>query len=484
MSNTLSPLRRLDDYRWEVPVDYKPGMRVPGIIYADEALIRDIVRDQSLEQVANTACLPGVVRAALAMPDMHFGYGFPIGGVVATDAEAGVISPGGVGFDINCGVRLITTQLEQDAINETIKPIINALYQHVPTGVGSQGSLRLTPQELRQVVVQGARWAVERGMGTPADLDHMEANGCLAGADPDTVGPKPYERGRRQLGTLGAGNHFAEIQYVETVYDEPGAAAFGLHAGQVTLMIHSGSRGFGHQVCTDYLGVMDRCVKQYGITLPDRQLCCAPITSPEGQDYLAAMRAAANYAWANRQCLMHWALEAIGQALALAPSQLGARLLYDVAHNIVKFEEHRIGGVSRRLAVHRKGATRAFPAGHPEVPAPYRAVGQPVIIPGDMGRCSYVLVGTPQAMAETFGTSCHGAGRRMSRSAALRATKGRSIVAELEAQGVIVRGATNDTIREEFPEAYKDVSQVAEVVHQAGIAKKVVRLKPLGVIKG
>jgi tRNA-splicing ligase RtcB (3'-phosphate/5'-hydroxy nucleic acid ligase) len=477
-------LRKIDDLRWEIPQTYKPGMRVPGLIYASEDLIKEIEKDQSFEQVANTACLPGIVRAAIAMPDMHFGYGFPIGGVVATDAEEGVISPGGVGFDINCGVRLALTNLRREEITSRMHTIVNSLYQEVPTGVGSEGIFRLTPDEERQVMVKGARWMVERGMGEAKDLAHTEAGGCLEGANPDKVSKSALERGKKQAGTVGSGNHFVEIQYVDKIYHQSAARTLGLWEGQVAVMIHSGSRGFGHQICTDYLEVMNRAMQKYKIDLPDRQLACAPIASPEGQNYLGAMRAAANYAWANRQCLMHLTQEALLKALDLSPNDLGFHLVYDVAHNIVKFEEYETEGKKRRVAVHRKGATRAFPPHHPEVPEDYREIGQPVLIPGDMGRYSFILVGTPQAMQEAFGSSCHGAGRIMSRTAAVKATRGRSVVKELEDQGVIVRGATKDTVREEMPEAYKDVAKVVDVVRQAGIASTVARLKPMGVIKG
>lgn len=477
-------LKKIDDYRWEIPMTYKSGMRVPGLIYASEELIKEIEKDRSFEQVANTACLPGIVGAAMAMPDIHFGYGFPIGGVVATDAKEGVISPGGVGFDINCGVRLATTHLRREEISTKMHSLVNTLYDEVPTGVGSEGILKLTPAEERELMLKGARWMVERGMGDAEDLAHTEAGGCLMGANPDKVSKHAFERGKKQAGTVGSGNHFVEIQYVDKIYHEAAAKVLGLSEGQVTVMIHSGSRGFGHQVCTDYLEVMNRAMHRYKIELPDRQLACAPIESPEGQDYLAAMCAAANYAWANRQCLMHLTEKAMLKALNLSARDLGFNLVYDVAHNIVKFEEYQIGGKKRLLAVHRKGATRAFPPHHPEVPADYQEIGQPVLIPGDMGRYSFILVGTPQAMKEAFGSSCHGAGRVMSRTAALKATRGRSVVRELEQQGIIVRGATQDTIREEMPEAYKDVAKVVEVVHQAGIASIVARLKPLGVIKG
>jgi tRNA-splicing ligase RtcB len=480
----MHPLIQRDDYRWEIPTSFQPGMRVPGIIFASKALVEAIVRDRAYEQVANTACLPGIVKAAYAMPDIHFGYGFPIGGVVATDLHDGVVSPGGVGFDINCGVRLIASRLRKEEVAPKMPQLIDALYRSVPTGVGSEGALKLSPQEEQAVLRNGARWVIDRGMGSPDDLAHTEAGGCLDEADPEAVSARAYERGRRQLGTVGSGNHFIELQYVDQIHDAAIAAAMGLEEGTVTLMIHSGSRGLGHQVCTDYLATMDRAMARYNISLPDRQLACVPIGSPEGQAYLGAMRAAANYAWANRQCLMHWAEEALLKALNRSPSDVGFRLIYDVAHNIVKIEEHTIDGQRRRLAVHRKGATRAFPPHHPELPAVYQATGQPVIIPGDMGRYSFLLTGTAHGMDEAFGSSCHGAGRMMSRSAALKATRGRSVTAELAEQGVIVRGATINTVREEMPEAYKDVAEVVDVVAHVGIATIVARLKPLGVIKG
>jgi tRNA-splicing ligase RtcB len=480
----MYPLIQRDDYRWEIPMSFQPGMRVPGIIFASKALVEAIVRDRAYEQVANTACLPGIVKAAYAMPDIHFGYGFPIGGVVATDLQEGVVSPGGVGFDINCGVRLIASRLRKEDVAPNVPALIDALYRSIPTGVGSEGALKLSPQEERDVLCKGARWVIDRGMGSPDDLAHTEAGGCLDGADPEAVSAKAYERGRRQLGTVGSGNHFIELQYVDQIHDAALAGAMGLDEGTVTLMIHSGSRGLGHQVCTDYLATMDRAMARYNISLPDRQLACVPITSTEGQAYLGAMRAAANYAWANRQCLMHWAEEALLKALNKSPRETGFRLIYDVAHNIVKIEEHTVDGKRRRLAVHRKGATRAFPPGHPELPAVYRETGQPVIIPGDMGRYSFLLVGTAHGMDEAFGSSCHGAGRMMSRTAALKATRGRSVTAELKQQGVVVRGATMNTVREEMPEAYKDVAEVVDVVVHAGIARIVARLKPLGVIKG
>ncbi len=475
---------QIDEYRWQVPQDYKPGMRVPGMIYADKKLFQDIAEDSSVEQVANAAFLPGIVKVSLAMPDIHSGYGLPIGGVVATDLEEGVISPGGVGYDINCGVRLLRTDLSRKEVDPRVKELVNALFSQIPTGVGSKGKIRFSREDEKAVLRKGARWAVESGFGRPEDLLHTEAGGCMEGADPEVISDKAYERGRPQQGTLGSGNHFVEIQYVQEVYDEKVASAMGLFKDQVTVMIHSGSRGFGHQVCTDYLVEMEGAVRRYGIQLPDRQLACAPLSSPEGRNYLAAMKAAANYAWANRQCLMYWTEQVLLETLKISPKMLGLFLIYDVAHNIVKIEEHVVDGKKRKLAVHRKGATRAFGPGHPEVPLAYREVGQPVLIPGDMGRASFVLVGTEKAMEETFGSTCHGAGRVMSRHQAIKAAKGRAIHRELEEKGIYVQTAGRETLKEEMPEAYKDVVEVVNVVHNAGISRRVAKLKPMGVIKG
>jgi len=477
-------LIRLDDYRWKIPQDYRPGMRVPGIIYANDALIEMIKKDGAVEQVANAATLPGIVKASFAMPDMHFGYGLPIGGVVATNVKDGVITPGGVGFDINCGVRLLRTNLQRADLKDKMRPLVDGLFANIPTGVGSKGDLKLSHAEFDRMLVKGAAWAVEHGYGDREDLEHIESGGALTGADPEMVSERAYERGKGQLGTLGSGNHFGEVQYVERIFDIEAAEAFGLREGQITLMIHTGSRGFGHQVCTDYLKVMEAALKKYGISVPDRQLACAPVDSPEGRQYLAAMRAAANFGFTNRQMITHWARETFMRVLGLSPRELGMGLIYDVAHNIVKFEEHIVDGRKMTLAVHRKGATRAFPPGHPETPAVYRNVGQPVLIPGDMGTNSYILAGTQKGMDETFGSACHGAGRVMSRTAAVKACRGRAIERELEDIGVTVRYTGRDALKEEVPEAYKDIDQVVDVVHNAGIAKRVAKLRPIGVIKG
>lgn len=480
---TVEGLRRIDNNRIEVPKGYITGMRTKGIIYVDEDLEKGL-EIKSINQVANVATLPGIVGSSLAMPDIHTGYGFTIGGVAAFDLEDGVISPGGVGYDINCGVRLLRTNLVKGEVLPKIKDIIEEFYREIPTGVGSKGKLRLKSDEHDKVMVKGARWVVERGYGDIEDLDHTESGGCMEGADPGLISKKAYERGSAQLGTLGSGNHFAEIQYVDEIYDESIANAFGLFNGQITVMIHTGSRGFGHQVCTDFLEVMQRAVHKYGIELPDRELACAPVNSQEARDYLSAMKAAANYAWANRQLIMYWVKESFMKSLNAGPRAVGMSLIYDVAHNIAKIEEHVIDGKKKKLAVHRKGATRAFAAGHKELPEAYKNTGQPVIIPGDMGRASFVLAGTEKGMQESFGSTCHGAGRVMSRHQAIKKARGRAIWREMEDQGIIVRATGRDTLAEEMPEAYKDVSSVVNVVHNAGLSKKVARLRPLGVIKG
>ncbi|MCJ7499284.1 RtcB family protein [bacterium] len=481
------PIKKISDYKWEIPKGAVPGMRVHGIIYADDRLMKDIARDKSARQVANGATLPGIVGASMAMPDMHFGYGLPIGGVVATDVDQeGIISPGGTGYDINCGVRMVGTHLTRQDLDkrDRLQKLVDTLFSRIPTGVGSKGPIKLGSKEREKVLTRGARWAVERGLGEPEDLVYTEEGGCMAGADPSAVSDKALTRGAPQQGTLGSGNHFIEVQYVEEIFDPAAADAFGIHKGQIAVMIHSGSRGFGHQVCTDSLEVMNRAVRKYGIELPDRQLACAPFNSPEGQDYWKGMKCAANYAWANRQCLMHWVRESFQEFLQIGPSDLGFKLVYDIAHNIVKLEKHEVDGKTRTLAVHRKGATRAFPPGHKEVPESYRPFGQPVIIPGDMGTSSYLLRGTEEGMKETFGSSCHGAGRVLSRTAAIKAAKGRAIWKELEDQGIFARSAGKTSLMEEMPEAYKDVSAVVEVVHRAGIAAKVAKMRPLCVIKG
>jgi len=459
-------------------------MRVPGIIYASERLLKGMGNDEGTRQVANVAHLPGIVTASLAMPDMHWGYGFPIGGVAAFDMEEGIVSPGGVGYDINCGCRLMTTHLTHQDIRDRLQELVTALFQRIPSGVGSRGSLRLSAKDQRQVLSEGSAWVVRQGYGTAADLETTEDGGVMAGADPDTVSDRALERGKDQLGTLGSGNHFLEIEVVEEIFDDAAAAAFGLAPGQVCVLIHSGSRGLGYQVCDDYLARMVKHIHEIGIPLPDRQLACARLSSPRGRDYLAAMACAANYAWANRQMLMHRTRETFEQTLGMSPRELGMRLLYDVCHNIAKIETLPLNGQEIRLCVHRKGATRAFPPGHAALPHAYRKAGQPVLIPGDMGTGSYVLAGTERAFTETFGSACHGAGRVMSRTQAVKACRGRSIPREMAARGVIVMASGRGTLLEEIPEAYKDLDQVVEVVHRAGLATKVARLRSLGCIKG
>jgi tRNA-splicing ligase RtcB (3'-phosphate/5'-hydroxy nucleic acid ligase) len=474
---------RKDAFRWEIP--RTGSMRVPGMVYASAAMIDSIREDQSPQQVANVASLPGIVKASIAMPDMHWGYGFPIGGVAAFDPDTGVISPGGVGYDINCGVRLLRSGLRVHDIAGRLTDLVTALFRNIPSGVGSaRRDVKLSRDEVRSVLDRGAAWAVSRGFGSAADLEHIEAGGRIPDPDPSAVSDRALERGRAQLGTLGSGNHFGEIQKVTEIFDQDAAAALGLFEGQITVSLHSGSRGLGYQVCDESLQVMLEAARKYGIDLPDRQLCCAPLGSPEAVHYMGAMAAAANFAFANRQMMTHWVRQTFERVLGLSPRETGLQVVYDVCHNIAKFETHVVDGRPRRLCVHRKGATRAFPPGHPETPAAYREVGQPVLIPGDMGRYSYVLVGTQAAFEETFGSTCHGAGRRMSRSAAARSSRGRGIVQELADRGIVVRSEGRATLLEEIPEAYKDVADVVDVVHQAGIARKVAKLVPMGVIKG
>ncbi len=480
---TQVKLRQVDEYRWEIPREGK--MRTRGLIFTSQRMLAKIQEDQSLQQVANVATLPGIEGASLAMPDIHWGYGFPIGGVAAFNLDEGVVSPGGVGYDINCGVRLLRTNLQRPEVEPRIEELVNALFGNIPSGLGSRRKdLKLSAPTLHEVMRYGAGWAVKNGYGSKEDLAHIEAQGQIAGADPELVSDFAQDRGKDQLGTLGSGNHFVEVGHVLEVYDARLAAALGLFRDQVTVIVHTGSRGLGHQVCDDYIKVMLRAAAKYGIELPDRQLCCAPLSSPEGKQYLAAMAAAANFAFANRQMITHWVRESFEQVLHMGPKDLGLELVYDVAHNIAKIEDHHVNGKKKKLCVHRKGATRAFPPGHPETPPAYQQTGQPVLIPGDMGRYSFVLVGTEQALTETFGSTCHGAGREMSRHAALKVAKGRNIVRELAGKGIVVKGAGRGTIDEEIPEAYKDVEAVVAVAHGAGISKKVAKLKPLGVIKG
>jgi tRNA-splicing ligase RtcB len=475
-------IRRIDDYRWQVePIG---RMRVPGIIYTSARMLDQVRHEEALNQVANVATMPGILKAALAMPDIHWGYGFPIGGVAAFDWQEGVVSPGGVGYDINCGVRLAATDLRYADIKDRVRLLVEGLFRHVPCGVGSTGSVKLSTKEEKKVLVHGSQWAVRQGYGLTEDIEHTEDFGCLAGADPEAVSERALTRGIKQLGTLGSGNHFLEVGVVEEIYHPEAADAFGLFKDQVTVMIHSGSRGLGYQVCDDFLAFMTKHVKKLNIELPDRQLACAPIQSGEGRQYLSAMACAANYAYANRQVMLHLSREVFEQVLGISPRTLNMRLVYDVCHNIAKKEQHLIDGQKRWVCVHRKGATRAFGPGQAALSETYRHIGQPILIPGDMGTASYVLVGTQKAMAETFGSTCHGAGRVLSRNAAKKKSRGRSIARELEDKGILVRWTGRFTMAEEMPEAYKDVSQVVAVVHGAGISKKVARLRPIAVVKG
>ncbi|MGB9682669.1 MAG: RtcB family protein [bacterium] len=477
-------LVQIDPYRYEIPKEYKSGMKVPGIIYADKEMIETVCQDQSPEQVANVATLPGIVKYSLAMPDIHWGYGFPIGGVAATSVEGGVVSPGGVGYDINCGTRLIVTNLTYDEIKQRLSSLLDAIFVNVPSGLGSEGKLKVKGKEFDKVLIEGAKWAVKNGYGKEEDLERIEENGSMGEADPSVISSKARERGAPQLGTLGSGNHFIEIQRVQKIFDPEIARIFHLFEDQITILIHTGSRGFGHQVCTDYLSTMNSAVKKYGIELPDRQLVCAPIESPEGKNYLSAMACAANYAWANRQCITHWIRESFEMVFRKGANKLGLEVLYDVAHNIAKIESHNVDGKEIKVCVHRKGATRAFPKGHPDIPNIYKDAGQPVIIPGDMGRASYILVGTERAMETTFGSTCHGAGRLLSRTGAKRTITGKEVIEELSKKGIIVKTDNIKGLAEEASEAYKDVEKVIEIVEGSGISKRVARMKPLGVIKG
>lgn len=478
-------LKKLDDYRWEIPRSYKTGMSVPGLIFASESMLDHIGEEQVFQQVANVAFLPGIVGHSLAMPDIHWGYGFPIGGVAATRIEDGVVSPGGVGFDINCGVRLLRTNLTEEEVRPKIEQLVAELFVSIPSGVGSTGKIKVSEKELDKVLTKGSQWAVEKGYGEAEDIVVTEESGCIRGADPDTVSSKAKKRGVPQLGTLGSGNHFLEVEVVDEIYDRDAATAMGINdVGQVVVLIHTGSRGFGHQVCSDYVALLGEAVKRYGISLPDRQLACAPVNSPEGQNYLAAMACAANYAWTNRQCITHWARESFVKVFGKSLRELGMEQVYDVCHNIAKIEEYTIDGKKQTLCVHRKGATRAFPAGHPDVPDIYRNIGQPVLIPGDMGRCSYVALGTETAMKESFGSTCHGAGRIQSRSAAKRSLRGADVAKGLANRGITVKTGSMGSLAEEASEAYKDITEVVEVTHKVGISRKVARAVPIGVIKG
>ncbi len=487
------PIDRVDSYRYQIPESFASPtirdkglrMNVPGLIYTDEEMLKSIRADDSLYQVANVATLPGIVGRSIAMPDIHHGYGFAIGAVAAFDEGHGVISPGGVGYDINCGVRLMRTDLHVKDVLPRIDRLVDTMFKNVPSGVGSTGRLRLSRAEMDGVLSQGARWAVQNGYGWEEDLRATEEGGCIEPNDPSLISENAKKRGGGQLGTLGAGNHFLEVQQVDEIYDRQAAEAFGItETGQVTVMIHTGSRGCGHQICTDYLEVMRRAAKKYDIILADPQLTYAPLASPEAKQYFRAMNSGANFAWANRQLIMHWVRESFEDVYRRPAQRLGMRLIYDIAHNMAKREEHEIDGKKRWVYVHRKGATRAFGPGHRDIPEQYRAVGQPVIIPGDMGTASYLLVGTEQAMKETFGSSCHGAGRQMSRHASVKQHRADDVVRQLEEGGIYLRAKSRRVVAEEAPGAYKNIDEVVEISHNAGIALKVARLRPVGVVKG
>jgi tRNA-splicing ligase RtcB len=479
-------LDKITENIYEIPSSTQPCMKVPVRVYASDKLVNKMRQDATFQQGANSACLPGVYRHSIILPDGHQGYGFPIGGVAATDYDEGVISPGGVGYDINCGVRVLTTNLEEQDVRPKLRNLIDSLFAEVPTGIGKSGKILLQGQrQIDEVLTGGAAWAVENGYGWEEDLDHHEAGGCIKLADSSKVSSHAKQRGMKQIGTLGSGNHFLEIQLVDQIYDERAAKAMGINKkGQVTVMIHSGSRGLGHQVCSDYIKTMTQAMRKYNLDLPDRELCSAPTTSPEGQAYLGAMSAAANYAWANRQTMMHWTRDAFSKVLKQSPEDLEMHLVYDVAHNMGKVEEHEIDGKSTKVIVHRKGATRAFPPGHKDTPSKYKEIGQPVLIPGTMGTASYILIGNQKGMDLTFGSTAHGAGRFMSRTRAKREFFGKDVQKKLASEGIIVRSAKAVVIAEEAPGAYKDVDEVVRVSDSVGIATKVVRMRPIGVIKG
>jgi tRNA-splicing ligase RtcB len=475
----MADINKIDDNIYEVPIGYRPGMRVPGRIFVSEAL-RAMVEPGTIDQVANVANLPGIVKYSMAMPDAHLGYGFPIGGVAAFQEDGGIISPGGVGFDINCGVRLLRTDLDSKLVQPLINTLIDALFEAIPSGLGATGRLQASDQQLTEAFTSGSKWAVEQGYGVEADVTHCEENGQMEGADPAQVSAKARKRGRPQLGTLGSGNHFLEIQRVEEIFDEEKAKQFGLFKGQITIMIHCGSRGAGHQICTDHLEVLNQAVKKYNIEIPDKQLACAPLGSPEAERYFGGMVCAANYAWANRHIIAHWTREVFERYFPEASLDL----VYDVAHNVAKIEEHDVDGKRMRLYVHRKGATRAFGPSRREVPATYRSVGQPVLIPGSMGTASYVLCGNDNALNVSFGSACHGAGRVMSRSRATRLFNGKDVKAALNLQGIVVKATSPAMLAEEAPQVYKPSGDVVDVVHNLRIATKVAKLVPIGVSKG
>ncbi|MFQ5909396.1 MAG: RtcB family protein [Thermoplasmata archaeon] len=485
MARWNGPLNKIDEFRYEIPKSYKQGMRTSGLLYVDSKMMRSVVTDNAPEQVANVATLPGILKKSMAMPDIHWGYGFPIGGVAGMDVDEGVISPGGVGYDINCGVRMLTTNFTVEDVTPKLKELIDTFFTNVPSGLGSKGKVRVDSRTLVRVLEDGARWAVEKGYGWEEDLEHLEEGGCFEGADSEKVSQKAIERGKSQLGSLGAGNHFLEVQKVDEIKNEEAAERMGVNElDQIIVMIHTGSRGCGHQIASDYIRKMEVAYRKYGINLPDRQLACAPVDSPEGRDYFSAMACGANFAWTNRQMILHWIRESFERVFDQKAEEIGLNVIYDVAHNIAKFEEHEVDGKRRRVCIHRKGATRAFGPGRSEVPSDYRDIGQPVLIPGDMGTHSFLLLGTDKAMKETFGSTCHGAGRVMSRRQAARMFRANQVRSQLQRKGIYVHAASMKGIVEEAPDVYKDILDVVRVADGAGISSIVARMSPMGVVKG
>jgi tRNA-splicing ligase RtcB len=477
-------IEKISNYEWRIPKSYKQCMRTDSIVFADEFLLEKMNEDLTLEQAANVACLPGIEGYAYVMPDGHQGYGFPIGGVAGFDLEEGVISPGGIGYDINCGVRVLRTNLDEEDVRGRLKELVDSLFRNIPSGVGSTGKIRVSVRELDEVLDRGVEWAIEKGFGWKEDMEYIEEHGSWREADSSKVSNVAKQRGHEQLGTLGAGNHFLEIQVVDQIYNPDIAKVLGFdHVGQVAVMIHTGSRGLGHQVASDYLIVMERAMRKYGISVPDRELAAVPIKSKEGDDYFHAMAAAANFAWTNRQLITHWTRESFKEVFKKDPEELGLEIVYDVAHNIAKIEEHEIENKRYKVIVHRKGATRAFPPGHPAIPVKYKDIGQPVLIPGSMGTASYILVGVPEGY-RTWYSAPHGAGRWLSRGEAIRSYSPDRVISDLAKKGITVKAATKRVVSEEAPEAYKDVDKVVLVAQKVGIANPVIRLRPIGVVKG
>ena len=481
---SLSTPKKIGKMKYQIEPDTSRGMRVPVTIYADEKLLEKMMSDRTIQQAINVSTIPGILGSSIVLPDGHEGYGFPVGGVAAMDAKEGMISPGGVGYDINCGVRLLRTNLNEKDVRPKLKELISDLFNSIPSGVGSKGAIRLSPSQLDEVLVKGVPWAVENGYGRTEDVNVCEENGHMENADPNKVSDKARKRGAPQLGSLGSGNHFLEIQKVAEIHDENAAKIMGIEKGTVTILTHCGSRGFGHQVCSDYLRISEQALKKYGVTLPDRELACVPNSSEEGESYRKAMFAALNFAWSNRQMITHWTRKSFERVLKQSESDLGMDLVYDVAHNIAKVEKHKVDGQLKSVVVHRKGATRAFPAHRDEIPQKYREIGQPVFIPGSMGTSSWILLGQPNSMNLTFGSTAHGAGRTMSRTRARKNYTESQVKKYLTDKGIVVKALTRDGVVEEAPQAYKDVDLIVNVSHELGIATKVAKLLPIGVIKG